>query len=81
MTRRQFEALAALVKDYANNGGSVGWNKLAADLADLCKAENPRFNRDLFIAACFPDGFDADCDNCRKAVRHTHNNNPDSEQS
>lgn len=80
MTRRQFEALAALVKSYAENGGSVGWNKLAADLADLCAAENPRFNRDLFIAACFPDGFVIDCDNCRKAVRHTHNN-PDTEQS
>lgn len=81
MTRRQFEALAALVKGYADNGGGVGWNKLAHDLAALCAADNPRFDRDRFIAACFPDGFVADCDDCRKAVRHTHNTGKDGEQS
>lgn len=80
MTRRQFEALAKLVKGYADNGGAVGWHRLAVDLAALCAAENPRFDRNRFIDACSPEGFDDDCRRCLMGVRHTHDNGRDCEQ-
>jgi hypothetical protein len=56
MTRRHFNALAALVASYAipNGSGSVGVEKLASDLADLCARENGRFDRERFLAACLP---------------------------
>jgi hypothetical protein len=54
MTRRHFRALAALVADVQANGGSIGAEALAHRLADLCKAESPRFDRQRFLAEALP---------------------------
>jgi len=52
MSRKDFTALAALVAEYAENGGGVGVERLAADLATFCREQNPRFDRDRFMRAC-----------------------------
>ena len=53
MSRRHFQALAAIVASYAipNGAGSVGVEKLAHDLADFCASENGRFDRERFLTA------------------------------
>jgi hypothetical protein len=54
LSRKHFNALAAIVAGYAipNGSGSVGVEKLASDLADFCAGENGRFNRERFMVAC-----------------------------
>lgn len=56
MTRKHYEAVAAIVAarlaatDSRTAGGVLC--DLAADLADAFQAENPRFDRLRFFAAC-----------------------------
>lgn len=52
MSRKDFIALAALVAEYAENGGGVGVERLVADLVTFCREQNPRFDRDRFMRAC-----------------------------
>jgi predicted secreted protein len=55
MTRRDFNALAALVADVQadikRHNGAIGVEDLANQLADVCKASNPRFDRERFLVA------------------------------
>jgi hypothetical protein len=53
MTKRHFEAIAAIldgVRDDYRFDGAV--DAMANRMADYFKSENPRFDRDLFLAAC-----------------------------
>lgn len=58
MTRKHFEALAAVLKDHAVSArdGSrdeqhrVAW--IAADVATICASFNPYFDRTRFLKAC-----------------------------
>lgn len=52
MTQKHFIALAALVASVKEQGGSIGYEKLANDLADICAESNERFDRTRFLAAC-----------------------------
>jgi hypothetical protein len=59
VSRRHFVALAQLVADVQANGGSIGVECLAQRLADLCAADNGRFDRERFmVAALGTDGHD-----------------------
>lgn len=49
MTKKHFEATALIVSRISNPTTRA---TVAADFADLFASENPRFNRDLFMAAC-----------------------------
>ncbi len=56
MTRRHFKAIADTLARFADRiPAPVLWD-LANELADLCAAENPRFDRQRFRTAC---GLDA----------------------
>lgn len=54
MSRKHFQALAAMVKDTfeAAEITTVGRDQLAARLADFCAEQNERFDRNKFLAAC-----------------------------
>ncbi len=51
MSRRQFKALAAVLASFADRiAPRVLWD-LADDIADICSAENGRFDRQRFRRA------------------------------
>ena len=61
MTRKDYEKFADMVnthRKYAldavklDTGYIVAWNDCAFAMADIFKADNPRFNRDKFLKAC-----------------------------
>lgn len=59
MTRRQFEALAEMVRTFSMDGWGTSEateykvrSRFAASLASICELENPRFNADKFYRAC-----------------------------
>lgn len=52
MTRKDFNALAALVKTVKDGSGACGYQWLAHRLADICAEDNPRFDWSRFITAC-----------------------------
>jgi hypothetical protein len=58
MTRKHFQQLADMIKREKNYGGdSATLAVVAEELAKICKANNPAFNRDRFLEACgLPDG-------------------------
>ena len=57
MTRKHFQALANVVARYSNIiPPSILWD-LADDIADVCAAENPRFDRQRFRTACGVDAW------------------------
>ncbi len=52
MTRKHFQALAAIVaKCESSTSDDVHW-RLANDMADFCAQQNTRFDRDRFMVAC-----------------------------
>ena len=52
MTRKDFEAIAKIIKD-ADKAGNIRYpGTLAYTFADYLETTNPRFDRDRFIAAC-----------------------------
>lgn len=71
MTRKHFEAIAAVFKDCAaDSAAGVAFNpddramraahatteRIAHDMARMLRRQNPAFNRERFLAACgFPD--------------------------
>jgi len=63
MTKKDFQALADIVKEYGNlnvpctpaPAQIAGQMWLANKLADMCSDKNPRFNRTLFLKACGVD--------------------------
>lgn len=61
MTRKHFQAIAAAVQAaraaQLDVGGdpttvNVTLDRVAGELATVCRAENPRFDRSKFMAAC-----------------------------
>ena len=63
MSKRHFEKLAAIIRNarVAENEeetANIGYNLAVADIAqaiaDMCCDENPRFDRERFLAACEP---------------------------
>lgn len=60
MTKKHFEAIAAIVRANSIKNPAAGYDEgfdagvaaMAADLANMFAAENPRFNRDKFLTAC-----------------------------
>ena len=57
MQKRHFEAIAQVLRDLTakdSNGNDtiVDVALLRSRFADLCEAQNPRFDRSRFIAAC-----------------------------
>lgn len=52
MSRQLFVALAAMVREVAEGSRSIGYEKLASNLADILAQGNPSFDRERFMAAC-----------------------------
>jgi len=56
MTKKHFEAAARIVRARKADRGAVPARELAEGFADLFSADNPRFDRARFLAACDLDG-------------------------
>jgi hypothetical protein len=59
MTRKHYQLLADMIRReyevYENDAATLA--SVADTLATICKADNPRFDRDRFLEACgMPDG-------------------------
>ena len=60
LTRKHFNAIAQTIKETAgdceNSEISIAVNAvrayIALDIASICAADNPNFNRDRFLIAC-----------------------------
>ena len=52
MTKKHFEQLAKMVRDWRTRGESVSIADAADDLAFYLAGQNPRFDRSRFLAAC-----------------------------
>ncbi len=50
MTRRHFQEMADIL--HVNEANPI----LVKDIADMCKRENPRFNRSKFYEVVFKEG-------------------------
>ena len=57
MTRKHFEAQAAIIKKHVATAGRDFCYELAIDLADYFERDNPRFDRGRFFKACGVDGY------------------------
>lgn len=62
MTRKDYELIAAAIKeakpllppvaDYAETTRQLGWQTTAHAVAEALARDNPRFDRERFLAAC-----------------------------
>ena len=53
MTKKHFEAIAAVLAEYNRvKCYNPHISNLENDFADMCEAQNPRFDRDRFLRAC-----------------------------
>lgn len=53
MTKRDYEMIAAVIKSVQkDHGTSLVITDITVKLGYLFKADNPRFDKDRFIAAC-----------------------------
>lgn len=54
MTRKHFQALAAMLKQSRpdNPADCIRWYALCNQLADFCQSQNARFDRAKFLEAC-----------------------------
>ena len=52
MTRKHFEAQAAIIKKHVATAGRDFCYEMAIDLADYFAGENPNFDRGRFFEAC-----------------------------
>ena len=57
LTRKVFEAQAAIIKKHVATAGSFFCYEMAYDLADYFAGENPNFDRGRFFEACGVDGY------------------------
>ncbi len=64
MTRKHFRAIAKLLKEHYPGVDATptytvpalySWVELVRSVADMCAETNPRFDRERFITACYPD--------------------------
>ena len=53
MTKKDYVAIAAILREAPQYGDPVDY--IIAELCDVLKADNPRFERERFIAACQPN--------------------------
>lgn len=62
MTRRDYIAIAAVIRTQAENqqlfatSGEERLHYLAQALCGVLKGDNPRFDEGRFMRACFPEG-------------------------
>ena len=52
MTKKHFVKLAAIIRDNENIADDGTGLAIAEDIADMCAAENPQFDRRRFLEAC-----------------------------
>lgn len=52
-TKKDYEAIARLINDLANEKGDIDRRDLVGNLADYFEKDNPNFDRDLFYKACY----------------------------
>lgn len=55
MTRKDYVALARIIADARNAGDSAEEamrEKIAQRMADMCAADNPRFDKERFLRDC-----------------------------
>lgn len=52
MTRKNFKAIADIMRKYKLTSDEITINKLAAELATYFKTDNPTFDRSKFMRAC-----------------------------
>lgn len=52
MSKRHFEELARIVKEGLSFLSLADKKRVAMELADFCKSQNPRFDRSRFYKAC-----------------------------
>lgn len=79
MTRKDYIALARVVvaseatlADLPRGFGSVAAQVFASKLAELCAADNPRFDRARFFEACYQsDPYASRCDECGESIPDT----------
>jgi len=57
LTRKVYEAQAAIIKKHVATAGRDFCYELAIDLADYFASDNPRFDRGRFFKACGVDGY------------------------
>jgi hypothetical protein len=58
MTRKDYQLIASVLKNFTSDGGDViERDAMAYDLADALAADNPRFDRQRFLIAtgCWED--------------------------
>ena len=58
MSKKDYKAIAKVIKRY--NPNEMGYahsliNEMIHDLCDYFQQDNPRFDKDKFIVACYPD--------------------------
>lgn len=69
MTRKDYQLIASVLKAFAVDGRPVDdRDEIALSLAKALEADNPRFDRDRFLAA---SGYFNQCDHCDKASRYS----------
>lgn len=62
MTRKDYQLIAAVLKNFATDGTPVDdRDAIGYDLADALASDNPRFDRDRFLVAA---GVYEQCDYC-----------------
>jgi dihydroneopterin aldolase len=52
MTKKNYEAIARLIKTFVNNPETYTINDYANDLCSIFKKDNRNFKKDLFLKAC-----------------------------
>jgi hypothetical protein len=57
MSKKDYEAIAEVLR--RNKRSSFPVDVIADDMATMLQADNPRFRRDQFLAACRGESFDA----------------------
>jgi hypothetical protein len=68
MTRKDYQLIASVLKNYAADGIPVDdRDAIAYDLADALGADNPRFDRDRFLVAA---GVYTSCSVCDNRMRY-----------
>ena len=68
MTRKDYQLIASVLKNYATEGIPVDdRDAIAYDLADALGADNPRFDRDRFLVA---SGVYTSCSACDNRMRY-----------
>lgn len=58
MTRKEFNALAEILRDHKDrldSGDTLAFSRLMADVRVYCKARNPNFDSDHFNNAVYGD--------------------------